>query len=363
MNMHSFSMLCLLLLTSCGFAARVLVKNAGPIERKAVVVEFGGSGCKVVVYSGKEYLEPDPTKGEQDGVLRVPGFSKKKPIVEDSETAAANIQKLITEGELDDYPIVFFVSGGHIAKYPHTDPLCDPNSPSYVAENCIPDMVTDTREKLQASMKKSIAIETDEAKLEAMSVMAGFGHVEGALAASQYPVLILLGGSTSSQLVFIPSPGAAPLSRTFIMQNSFKVPYKTLVEQKLMEILGGSSPKSVFFCSNFAFAIVRPELISDAEFSYMYFRNDPDAKARVTEKYKPNQAAGLAFSNVESSVHRFLPYRRDAKVWATLQILVDIMAQNSVGEDATFHVFKELTKSGHIVKVGASHGAAMQLMR
>jgi len=209
-----------------------------------------------------------------------------------------------------------------------------------------------------------------------MSVMAGFGYVTGALPI--YPVLILLGGSTSSQLVYISSAAATPVSSTFIMQDSQENPYKTLVEKKLMGIVngGGGSPETVFFCSNFAFALVRPALTSDDTFSNTYFRDDPKAKAGVTSDdtfsntyfpYKPNQAAALTFKDVAYSLQdQFPAYDRDPKVWATLRILHNAMAgyftYSPADPPPTFHVFKELTKSGNIVKVGSSHGVAMQLM-
>jgi len=339
----------------------VVSVKEGP-EKTVVVVEFGGSGCKVVVYSGDEYLEPE-------GTIKVPGFSKESPFGLSPEENAGNIKQVITDSGMDGKPIVFFVSGGHIAKSPRVNPLCDPNLDSYIAKNCVPIAVETTRLKLMKLMKRKeiIAIETDEAKAEAMSVMAGFGYVTGALPI--YPVLILLGGSTSSQLVYISSAAATPVSSTFIMQDSQENPYKALVEQKLMGIVngGGGSPETVFFCSNFAFALVRPALTSDDTFSNTYFRDDPKAKAGVTKTYKPNQAAALTFKDVAYSLQdQFPAYDRDPKVWATLRILHNAMAgyftYSPADPPLTFHVFKELTKSGNIVKVGSSHGVAMQLM-
>ena len=133
-----------------------------------------------------------------------------------------------------------------------------------------------------------------------------------------------------------------------------------------METLGGGSPNSVFFCSNFAFAIARPELINDEMFSNDYFSDEAVRDSvRALKVYKPNQAADLTLMSVEYSLNsRFPPYDRDKPVFTTLQILVRAMALNSVVEHAYVHVFKELrTEAGSILKVGASHGVAMKLVR
>lgn len=235
------------------------------------------------------------------------------------------------------------------------------------ASKCVPKPVLDVKSALEALLRngKDISIQTNEAAMEASSILAGFRHVQRPDRDDPVlPALILLAGSTSSQFVYV-NVGEV-ITSTFTMRPDTTATYRELVGVKLGMILPRGAPvKSLFLCSGFAFAIVQAS-VGNTDFLQQYFADVPDeARSKYIEavpKAKPSQVAPMPFSLLVDTVKQLSPYERDPAVQNTLNILVELLT-HKIDPTAYVYVFKEITKDGSRIKAGAAHGVAMTLVQ
>eukprot|EP00440_Ansanella_granifera_P060781 gb/GFBE01065881.1/.p1 GENE.gb/GFBE01065881.1/~~gb/GFBE01065881.1/.p1 ORF type:complete len:356 (+),score=73.02 gb/GFBE01065881.1/:1-1068(+) len=352
-----FARLCLTVLL-LAFAICVGVRDhTDDTDERVAIIEFGGSGGKVVGFEsqGGGYLFPMSIGPESDGVVPLGSLSKASPTVTAPEATAEEIKKILSSKEFSKVGI--FVSGGHIAKYANES--CNPSDDGYNASACVPAEIQEVQLQLEKDLDKSVPIKTDEAMLEATSVLAGFNEHGGTNPEDVRPALVLLAGSTSTQFVYVDDSGEMHTS-TFITQGATRA----LVQEKLANVTGSSDKiniNNVFICSNFAFALVQPK----SPFLKIYTAgNEQIMNEALTEKgYKPNQATPLTLRDVQQAVQdvaKLGGYERQPEVFSVFQFILEKLTSDA--SESTFFMFKELKKDDTTMKVGAAHGEAMMLL-
>lgn len=327
-------------------------ESVSDCESNKLVIEFGGSGLKIIVYKDVNgSLLPDTNFGEKlDGVIRI----SNQAVVSEPDAIANDIKGNLTTNDLGKCPLAFFVSGGNIAKYGE----CTPGAKDYVASDCVPDPVKLVAAAFQIDPS---TIVTDEAQMEAISILDGFATVTEK--ANPFPALILLAGSTTSQMVYFNQQGSSK-SVTWTTKKSGEDNGEII--GKLETVLGNNSDgvANIFFCSNFAFAICRNDTVAKTSFMLKYFEGAEEVPDLNNGKYKPNHVAELVLLDVQEQVDQLRPPKRNLAVWDATKTLVHALSDSETGlnKTTTTYLFKELvTKDGRIIKAGASHGVAMSM--